>query len=258
MELRKQKEIEHANNLKILLQNAQDKEAVASNKKFYRITRGNNDYINEWLLKRIYGNKKFLDYCCGEGGKSIFLAENGAEVTGIDISDVSIKIAKKNAFKKNLKNNPIFLIMDGEKMEFNDNSFDFIFCGGVLHHLDIEEAFQELKRVLKPGGEIICGEPLAYNPIFQLYRKLTPNLRTEWEKEHILNKQSINLAKKHFNKVEMRFFHLTTLLAVPFRRFSFFDYILGFFEFIDSILLKLPIIKWLSWQIVFVLAEPKK
>lgn len=258
MELRKQKEIEHANKLKNLLEQASDQEKVASNKKFYKITRGNINFTKKWLLSKISDNKKFLDYCCGDGSISIFLAQNNAEITGIDISDVSIKIAKQNASKKGLENNPTFLVMDAENMEFDDNSFDVIFCGGVLHHLDIDKAFQELKRVLKPNGAIICGEPLAYNPIFQLYRRLTPKLRTEWESEHILNKQSINLAKKHFNKVEMKFFHLTTLLAVPFRHYSFFGHILSFFEFVDSILLRLPIIKWLSWQIVFTLSEPKK
>ena len=258
MELRKQKEREHANKLKELLQSADNPEKVASNKKFYSITRKSRNYINNWLLEKISDGKKFLDYCCGEGQISIFLAKNGANITGIDISNVSIKIAKENAITQGLKDKPTFLVMDGENLEFDDNTFDIIICSGVLHHLNINKAYLELARVLKPNGEIICDEPLAYNPIFQLYRKLTPHLRTEWEASHILNKKSISLTKQYFDEIEIRFYHLTTILAVPFRNLSFFNSVLSIFEAIDSILLKLPLIKWLAWQIVFILSKPRK
>ncbi len=258
LEERKQKEREHANKLKILLQKTSNPEEVASNKKFYSITRRSRNYINRWLLKRVANDKKVLDYCCGGGGIAVFLAKNGADVTGIDISDISIEIAKKNAIQQKLQNRPTFLVMDGENLKFNNNTFDVIVCSGVLHHLNINKAYPELARVLKPGGEIICGEPLAYNPIFQLYRKSTPHLRTEWEAEHILNKKSISSAKQYFDGIETRFYHLTTLLAVPFRNFSFFNPILTIFEAIDSFLLKLPLIKWLAWQIIFILSKPKK
>jgi len=257
MELRKQKEQAHANKLKILLQNASNQEKAAPNKKFYSVTKGSRDYLERWLMERISPSKKFLDYCCGEGQISIFLAENGVDITGIDISDVSIKIAKENAIAQGLKDKPTFLVMDAENLEFNDNTFDIIICSGVLHHLDIQKAYSELARVLKDNGEIICIEPLAYNPVFQLYRKMTPQLRTEWEREHILTKREIELAKKYFNNIEIKFFHFTTLVAVPFRNFSGFNFILEVLEKIDYILLKLPLLKWLAWQIVFILSEPK-
>lgn len=257
MELRKIKEQEHANKLKLLLEGATDEEKVASNKMFYSIARISLNYVRKRLLQRVSEGKKILDYCCGDGDVSIFLAKNNADITGIDISDVSIENAKKNAQQAGLKDKPVFLVMDGEKLEFEENTFDFIICSGVLHHLDIQKAYAEMARVLKPGGEIICIEPLAYNPFFQLYRKLTPKLRTEWEVEHILSKKSINLSKNHFNKIEMRFYHLATLLAVPCRHFFFFDYVLSFFETVDSVLLKLPLVKWLAWQVVFIVSVPK-
>ncbi len=258
MEIRKQKEIEHANKLKTLLKDAEDREKVASNKKFYAIARSSHKYVNDWLVQRIGGDKKFLDYCCGTGEFSFFLAQNGANVIGIDISDVSIKLAKESADQMSLKNKPNFLVMDGENLDFEDNTFDAIICSGVLHHLDIGRAYSELARVLKQEGAIICNEPLSYNPLFQLYRKLTPQLRTEWEKEHLLDKNKITLSGKYFDNLEMRFYHLATLLAVPFRKFSFFPYLLTVLETVDSVLLRLPGIKWLAWQVVFVLSKPKK
>lgn len=257
MELRKQKEKEYANRLKSLLEGAGNREKLASNEKFYAIARESRDYLNKWLLERISGDKTFLDYCCGDGGLVLFLAEKGAKAAGMDISDVSIEIARKKARIKGLEDRVEFLVMDGENLKFKDNSFDFIVCNGVLHHLDIEKAYSELSRVLKPKGEIICVEPLIYNPIFHLYRRFTPHLRTEWETEHILRKKDIFLAKKYFDKIEFRFFHLISLAAVPFRNRPIFNFILRPLEILDSVLLKLPFLKWWAWQVMFILSEQK-
>lgn len=256
MELRKQKEKEFHNKLRSKLLEGNNR-YFSSNKKFYSITRKSVKFVEDWLLKN-YKDKRVLDYCCGNGQFSILLAEKGIKAVGIDISDISIKNAKSLARKKGVADKTLFFVRDAEKTGFPDNYFDAVVCSGVLHHLDIEKAFSEIKRILKPEGKAICIEPLAYNPVFQLYRKITPHLRTEWEKEHILSAKEIKLAKKYFKKVETNFFHLTTLFCVPFRKFLFFNYILKFFEGIDSILLKVPIIKWLAWQIIFILSSPKK
>jgi len=156
----------------------------ATNLKFYSVTRSSRNFIKNWLLSRVKG-KKVLDYCCGNGGMAIWLAENGANVFGIDISQVSIKNAIDEAVKRGIEDKVKFFVMDAEAMEFENNFFDIICCIGVLHHLDINKAYSELSRVLKPDGTIICVEPLKYNPVFQIYRKMTPHLRTKWEIEHI-------------------------------------------------------------------------
>ena len=207
LEERKQKERDHANRLKTSLQGVSNPKKVASNKKFYSITRDSRNYINKWLLEKATSGKKTLDYCCGDGGMTLFLAEHRAEAIGIDISDVSIQNAKAKALRKKLDKRASFYVMDAENLKFEDDYFDLIVCNGVLHHLDVKKAYPELARVLKPDGKIICDEPLAYNPIFQLYRKMTPHLRTEWEAHHILSRKDIKLAKKYFGKVETKFFH---------------------------------------------------
>ena len=227
-------------------------EHLISNRKFYSIARKNNEFVNNYLTENCLG-KRVLDYCCGNGETTIYLAKRGAEAIGIDISDTSISNAKKSIHK-----NASFFVMDAENLNFEDNYFDIIVCNGVLHHLDINKAYMELSRVLKPDGIVICDEPLAYNPIFQLYRKLTPHLRTDWEAEHILTKESINLASRYFGKKEERFYHLATLLAVPFRGLPGFNILLKFLERVDSLLLKIPFVKWMSWQVVFTLSKPNK
>ena len=56
-----------------------------ANEKFYAVTRSSVDFVHEWLLAHCRG-RKVLDYCCGDGPNSLWLAEAGAEVHGIDIS----------------------------------------------------------------------------------------------------------------------------------------------------------------------------
>jgi ubiquinone/menaquinone biosynthesis C-methylase UbiE len=231
-------------------------EQRTSNRKFYSITRSSVSFIRDFITGNGKG-KKVLDFCCGDGDFAIFLAESGADAYGVDISATSIDNAKRKAAQKGL-DNAHFFVMDAENMTFEDDFFDIITANGVLHHLDIDKAYKQIQRVIKPDGKVICNEPLKYNPVFQLYRRITPKLRTEWETEHILKRKDIYLAKKYFKNSEMRFFHFFTLLAVPFRETKAFGLVLSLMESIDCLVLKIPGIKWLAWQVVYILSGPKK
>ena len=257
MEERKQKEIEFHNKIRDLaLQKKQETyNYFWSNRKFYSITRKSIQFFQDWLIQRGQ-DKKVLDYCCGDGGTSITLAKQGFQVVGIDISDISIENCRRAAVQENIAEKTTFYIMDAENMDFDDDSFDLIVCSGVLHHLDLTQAFPELARVLKPDGEIICIEPLAYNPFIQLYRKRTPHLRTEWEAEHILTLEDLDLTRKYFGHVEVKFFHLATLAAVPFRNTPWFNTFLGWLEAVDEVILRLPLIQTQAWQMIFTLSQP--
>ena len=116
----------------------------------------------------------------------------------------------------------------------------------------------QLARVLKPGGKMMCTEALGHNPAIRLYRKLTPQLRTRWEVDHVLRKRDFLKIRQYFGRIDMRFFHLATLAAVPFRRLPWFNVMLGSLEAIDAALLRLPWLRWQAWEVVFVLSEPKK
>ena len=259
MEIRKQKEAEFHDKIrdKELEKDDQAFKRLTSNRKFYSIARKNISFIVDYLVTK-YKNKRVLDYCCGDGSFTIFLAKKGIHMIGIDISEVSIQNGKNLIKTEGLEDRISLFAMDAEKTEFPNSYFNGILCGGVLHHLNIENAYKEMARILKPEGTIICNEPLAYNPIFQLYRRLTSHLRTKWEMEHILTQRDINLAKKYFGKIEIKFFHLATLLAVPLRNLPGFDSVLSALEGVDSIILKLPGFQWLAWQVIFILSEPKK
>ena len=259
MDLRKEQEKEFHNFLRDLKEGTPEYERYTSNKKFYSVTRGSVAYLENWLKDRCQNSAKVLEYGCGTGSFSFFLASLGAQVVGIDISEVGISQARKEAEKRGLTNKTKFYVMDAEATTFPDNTFDVICVSGVLHHLDRAKAFKEMARLLKPTGAAIAAEPLAHNPVIQLYRKRTPHLRTKFETEHILHaKKDLNLARRYFDKVEIKFFHLATIAAVPFRNTPIFNPLLTLGEKIDSVLLKIPIIQRQAWQIVLIFRKPKK
>src|SRR5713226_5131662 len=90
--------------------------------------------------------KKALEYGCGEGSMAFLLAARGADVTGIDISKYAIDVARKEARQKGLDIR--FIAMDAENLEFQNESFDLVCGGGILHHLDLGHAVPEIQRVL--------------------------------------------------------------------------------------------------------------
>ncbi len=95
----------------------------------------------------------------GSGHDLPFLPED-VEVEGVDISDVMLGIGKlkqKIAKRENVK----FKIMDAEKLEYPDNSFDKAILALFLTVVyDPKKAFAEVVRVVKPGGEILIYDHL--------------------------------------------------------------------------------------------------
>lgn len=258
MEPRKQEEVHFHDERELdrSTLSATDFEKKYPNKRFYAITRRSDEAVADWFRDRARGMTA-LDYCCGLGQRTIELARHGALVYGIDISREELRTARAAAAQAGIGHRTRFLAMDAEKLAFRGDSFDLIICSGVLHHLDVNLAFHELARVIKPSGEILCHEALRYNPIIQAYRRLTPRLRTSWEADHILTLKEVKLARRYFGRVEVRYFHLFSILAVPFRRSALFGPILRFCEALDRVVLRLPLIQLMAWQMLFVLSQPK-
>lgn len=221
------------------------------------MARASKAYFEDWIRARCSG-KAVLDYGCGDGYYSLCAAGKGAFVTGIDISEVSVENCKREAARKQLNARTSFHVMDCEALGFEDSSFDLIMESGVLHHLDLQKSICEMARVLKPDGQVICYEAVGHNPIIQLYRRMTPELRTEYETDHILRMRDLDTMKHYFGRIDIRFFHLTALAGVPFRRWRQFSSVLSCLEAIDRMLLKLPWVGRFAWIMVFSLSQPHK
>lgn len=184
-------------------------------------------------------------------------ARAGASVAvGLDISDESIRLARGNAEREGLASVASFVQGDCEATEFPDASFDCIICSGMLHHLDLDRAYPELRRILRPGGRILCIEALAHNPLIQAYRNRTPEMRTEWESSHILGVPDAVRARRWFRLGEMRFWHLFDLASVPLRGSPAAAPVRALGRIADSIVLRIPGLRRMAWQFTFVLEHP--
>lgn len=256
---RKQKEAEFHSSRETdrLSMSTEEFERKYSNKTFYAICRKTTNHLEAWMRENCPG-KTALDYCCGLGGSTRRLASFGAMAYGIDIAEEEVKTAINDAEKAGLSDRTNFQVMDAENMTFEDNTFDLIFCSGVLHHLDLDAAYPELSRVLKPGGKILCLEALGHNPLIQLYRNLTPKLRTAWETDHILSTAQVKQGYEFFDTIKVDYFYLFSIGVIPFRNSSLFKPLLSITEVVDTAVLKIPLIRKMAWQMIFELSDPKE
>ncbi len=113
------------------------------------------------ILKIINLNKnaRILDAGCGNAAHSIRFANKGYKVLGIDFSDEALKLSKNNVMKEKPDNNIEFKKESILDLSFQDNSFEVVFCWGVLMHInDYKKALSELIRVVKEGGYLILSE----------------------------------------------------------------------------------------------------
>ncbi|MFX1456434.1 MAG: class I SAM-dependent methyltransferase [Promethearchaeota archaeon] len=207
-------------------------------------------------LKHILGevkNKRILDVGCGVGTLSFYLAQKGAVVTGIDLSENLIDYCKERS--KKLRLSIDFRVMNAQIPDFDEDFFDIILGSRIIHHLpNLNLFFNQCKQLLKKEGFIAFIEPLKKNPIVQLNRKyFAPKERTEHE--HPLYISDIINVGKIFGNLEHYEFFLLSPLAMYFSRFINKPYIFKiaykFLNLIEKPLYKIDSLKDYCWQTVF-------
>ena len=101
-----------------------------------------------------YRDKRVLEVGCRIGLDLARFAGNGALVTGIDLAESCIETARQYFALKNLTGD--LLVMDGEDLQFEDQSFDLVYAYGVVQYTyNPERMVREIYRVLRPGGMAI-------------------------------------------------------------------------------------------------------
>ena len=166
------------------------------------------------------------------------------------------------------------VVAAGENLGVPEGRYDIVYAANTLHHVtDRTKFFGELRRALKPGGRFFTWDPLAYNPVINIYRRMATKVRTEDESP--LTFADIALARKFFTQVEHREFWILTLAI--FLKYYLVDRIhpnqkrywkLIYEEtprrlwwwrplkMIDALLTRIPLVRRLAWNTVITGIKP--
>jgi arsenite methyltransferase len=129
---------------------------------------------NPWALGRLSLSERVLDLGCGAGTDSLVAAQMvGAEgrVTGIDMTPEMLAKARSAAVQMGAENVE-FVEGEIEALPFADESFDVVISNGVVDLVpDKDAVFDEIYRVLAPGGRIQIADVTIQNPVSEEGRR---------------------------------------------------------------------------------------
>lgn len=144
------------------------------------LLRAESKLKNPWVIETIYntlgnGEKNVLDVGCGAGFLSNAIAKAGHTVSGIDMSEESLAIAKKYDETKKVN----YQIANAYELPFEDESFDVVSAMDFLEHVEEPaRVIKEVSRVLKPGGvfffHTFSKNILAYIMVIKLVEWFLP------------------------------------------------------------------------------------
>ncbi|MCI5116871.1 MAG: class I SAM-dependent methyltransferase [Candidatus Electrothrix sp. LOE1_4_5] len=151
------------------------------------------DFLGELSFKE----QRVLDAMCGGGENSGFFLQQGANVTGIDISRQQCELYKKRY------PNATCLCSSILNTGLPDGSFDFVITES-LHHLPpkIDEGVYELSRLLRPGGILMIWEP-ATGSLLDLARKIWYRLDRRFFEENESAIAVEELAHRHAGQLQL-------------------------------------------------------
>ena len=207
------------------------------------------ELLKHWLIDK---RGIYLDYGCGDGSFSRFVAEDlGTNVVGVDLSKGMIRVS---SYKSKGHQRLMFLVADCHALPFRDKSFDAILGMGIFHHLRWRRAIFECHRLLKEGGVLVAFEPNSFGLLAFLGRKLFKT-RIHTPDERPINPWSFikEMESKGFRVVNLSFLSFLGF-ALPFILASNPDHLIKklrrcaiYLKTIDQLFEKIPVVKFLCW-----------
>ena len=194
-----------------------------------------------------YRQKKVLDLGCGVGVDLARFAKAGAQAIGVDISERAINLAKKNFDYQELQAE--LLVMDGEHLNFEDDTFDFIYAHGILPYtMDEGQLVREIHRVLKPGGEALLQAYHKHSWMYLLRKVMKVRLEHELAPTFRVHTASqIKRLSEPFTKTQLIYerFPVKTRLHGGLKGMLYNMLFVGAFNAIPR-----PLVRRLGWHIV--------
>lgn len=136
-------------------------------------------YRTEWHIPLLVpfadaNGKRLLEIGTGNGADGAMFALNGAQYTGVDLTEAALDAARKHFEVLGLAGT--FQKENAEQLSFSAQSFDIVYSHGVLHHTpNTQRAINEVHRVSKPGGKAIIM--LYHKCSFNYYARIMAYMR---------------------------------------------------------------------------------
>lgn len=150
----------------------------------------------EMCLDKCQGGERILEVGFGTGLSFLNLQELYQEIYGLDL-EVSIEQVKavfeSREVNLNLRNGTVL------QMPYENGFFDTVLLVSILEHLkpgELELAFSEIRRVLKPGGQVVFGIPVERPFMAATFRLMGVNIR---EHHYSTHEDVIKAVKKIFD-----------------------------------------------------------
>lgn len=210
---------------------------------------------------RPLAGKRILEVGAGGGMLAVYLALQGAEVTGIDVSGGILEVARKRAEISGVGDAARFVHVPIEEFDDPDGSFDAVIGNNVVHHFERDLAMANLARLMAPGGRATFCEPVLFMPEAVRSVRYSPLVakrfppHTHTPDERSLNQRDLAIIERHFGQVSWRPFQVLCRLQ-NFRELS--DPTWNRLESIDRLMLRrIPSARWLARMIVLTLEDPR-
>lgn len=164
---------------------------------------------HRWIRQQLgdLRGKRILDLGCGAGEAAVWFAKQGAHVVASDLSASFLRLVERVAALHGARVETHQA--DSDRIDLPPGSFDIVYAGNMLHHVDTARTLDQIRALLKPGGKLVSWDPLAHNPVINVYRKMAQGVRTE--DEHPLRMRDIKLFRERFTDVRYQCFWFFTL-----------------------------------------------
>lgn len=162
--------------------------------------------------------KRVLEIGCGLGANAVLLSHKGATVIAMDLSHdrLAAMRSRTTALPARSPGKILPIKARAEALPFRDASLDGACSRAVLIHTELDATCTEVERALKPAAPIAFSEPMAHNPLVNLYRwTLAPK---EWRKiTSYFTRREIAQVQKHFTDTDARRFYVLSFLSFVFQ-----------------------------------------
>ncbi|MBU2622664.1 MAG: class I SAM-dependent methyltransferase [Proteobacteria bacterium] len=165
-------------------------------------------YYEQCIRRYISQDHDVLELGAGTGLHTYALTQTGARVVASDISSHSLEVISRRIKGVTTR------VADMESLPFEDNSFDVVTCAGSLSYGDPDSVDAEVRRVLRPGGILICVDSLNHNPIYRFNRwfHYLRGGRTKSTLIRMPTMERIQSISRGFKSAEVRFYGAVSYL----------------------------------------------